>query len=143
MTDHDQSSPPSPDDLLTIAEAADLLSVSTVTVSRWRRQGRLPTLKVGPRAVRIRRADLEGLGRHYSGPASSLGTPSHPAAARSADDDVLSGPTDPDSILSRAVRLRQNILARRNGEYLPAAGDLIARGKRKGAGKHRSQKVKS
>ena len=48
-------------DLLTIGEAARLLKVSTVTVQRWLKQGRLPAYRVGPRAVRIRRQDLAAL----------------------------------------------------------------------------------
>jgi excisionase family DNA binding protein len=45
-------------ELLTIAEAAKLLKVSTVTLHRWIKQGRLPAYHVGPRKVRIRRSDL-------------------------------------------------------------------------------------
>ncbi|MDP9370239.1 MAG: helix-turn-helix domain-containing protein, partial [Chloroflexota bacterium] len=45
-------------DLLTMAEAAEALKVSQVTVARWLKQGRLPSYRLGPRAVRIRRADL-------------------------------------------------------------------------------------
>ncbi len=48
-------------ELLTIAEAAKLLKVSTVTLGRWLKQGRLPAYHVGPRAVRIRRQDLAAL----------------------------------------------------------------------------------
>ena len=53
-TDHDT-------DLLTIAEAAKHLKVSTLTVHRWLKAGRLPAYHVGPKAVRIRRADLQAL----------------------------------------------------------------------------------
>jgi excisionase family DNA binding protein len=45
-------------DLLTIEEAARLLKVSAVTIHRWLKQGRLPAYRLGPRYVRIRRADL-------------------------------------------------------------------------------------
>jgi excisionase family DNA binding protein len=48
-------------DLLTIAEAAKLLKVSTVTLHRWIKQGRLPAYHVGPRKVRIKRSDLSKL----------------------------------------------------------------------------------
>ena len=48
-------------DLLTKAEAAKLLKVSPVTISRWLKQGRLPAYRLGPRAIRIRRADLNDL----------------------------------------------------------------------------------
>lgn len=45
-------------DLLTIAEAAGLLKISTVTIQRWIKQGRLTAYHVGPRKVRIHRSDL-------------------------------------------------------------------------------------
>lgn len=44
--------------LLTVAEAALALKVSTATVHRWLKQGRLPAFHIGSRAVGIRRADL-------------------------------------------------------------------------------------
>lgn len=43
---------------LTIPEAAGLLKISTVTLHRWLKQGRLLAYHVGPRYVRIRRQDL-------------------------------------------------------------------------------------
>ena len=46
---------------LTTAEAAKTLKVSPLTISRWIKQGRLAASRVGPRAVRIRRDDLEGI----------------------------------------------------------------------------------
>jgi excisionase family DNA binding protein len=48
-------------DLLTLPEAAKLLKVSTVTLGRWLKDGRLPAYRVGPRAVRIRRQDLDAM----------------------------------------------------------------------------------
>jgi excisionase family DNA binding protein len=48
-------------DLLTIVEAAKLLKVSTVTLHRWIKQGRLRAYHVGPRKVRIKRSDLTKL----------------------------------------------------------------------------------
>ena len=45
-------------DFLTVAEAAKLLKVSTLTLHRWLKAGRLPAYHVGPKAVRIRRGDL-------------------------------------------------------------------------------------
>ena len=141
----DREASPSPDDLLTIAEAAELLSVSAVTVSRWRRQGRLPTLKVGPRAVRIRRGDLALLARPYRGPASSLTVPA--GAIQPPEPDGATGPTadeagpprqslafpamdnfpPPASTLERAGRLRSQILARRRGDYLPVSDDMVGK----------------
>ncbi|MBI4505056.1 MAG: helix-turn-helix domain-containing protein [Chloroflexi bacterium] len=48
-------------ELLTVAEAAELLKVSAVTLRRWLRQGRLPAYRLGPRQVRVRRGDLAAL----------------------------------------------------------------------------------
>jgi len=46
---------------LTKAEAAETLKVSQITVSRWIKQGRLAASRVGPRAIRIRRSDLDAV----------------------------------------------------------------------------------
>lgn len=48
----------SAEEYLTITDTAQALRVSTVTVHRWIKQGRLPAYHVGPRRVRVRRADL-------------------------------------------------------------------------------------
>ncbi len=48
--------------LLTIAEAAEFLNVSKVTVRRWTNEGRLPCLRVGPRKERrFIKAELQKL----------------------------------------------------------------------------------
>ena len=46
------------DQMLTVVEAADYLSVSVSTVRRWLRRGELEHVKLG-RVVRIRRTVLE------------------------------------------------------------------------------------
>ena len=46
------------DQLLTVAEVADLLRVSTMTVYRLIRSGELPAVRVG-RNYRVRRRDLD------------------------------------------------------------------------------------
>ncbi|MDQ3044778.1 MAG: helix-turn-helix domain-containing protein [Chloroflexota bacterium] len=56
--------------LLTMAEAAERLKVSRVTIQRWIKQGRLRSYKVGPRAVRIRADDLANLLQVTSTPVS-------------------------------------------------------------------------
>lgn len=45
-------------DLLTVAEVADMLRVSTMTVYRLIRTGELPAVRVG-RSYRVKRADLD------------------------------------------------------------------------------------
>lgn len=47
--------------LLTIAETARELKVSTVTVQRWLKQGRLRAYRLGPRRIRVQRTDLDKL----------------------------------------------------------------------------------
>jgi excisionase family DNA binding protein len=49
------------DELLTIKEAAALLKMSTVTVRRWLKQGRLVGYRVGARSIRLRRHDVEAM----------------------------------------------------------------------------------
>lgn len=46
------------DELLTVAEVAEMLRVSTMTVYRLIRTGELPAVRVG-RNYRVRRADLD------------------------------------------------------------------------------------
>ena len=46
---------------LSLREAGRLLKVGRTTLHRWLKQGRLTAYRVGPKAVRIRRADLERL----------------------------------------------------------------------------------
>lgn len=43
----------------TVSEAAELLDVSPSTVWRWIQAGKLPAYRVGGRALRIRKPDLE------------------------------------------------------------------------------------
>ncbi len=128
--EHHERNAQSDDDLLTIPEAAEILKVSTVTLSRWRRQGRLPTLKIGPRAVRIRRADLDLVSQPYSGPVSSLDQPrpvvTTPAPATSGFASV-SATVPIERTLARATQLRTTILTRRHGEYLDPAGDDLGK----------------
>jgi len=48
----------SAEDLLSVTEAAQALSVSVPTIKRWLKAGRLPAYHLGPRYIRIRRSDL-------------------------------------------------------------------------------------
>lgn len=47
-------------ELLTIAEAAELVKVDPSTIRRWIKSGRLHALRPGPRTVRLRRSEIEG-----------------------------------------------------------------------------------
>lgn len=44
---------------LTVGEACETLRVTKATLYRWVRQGRLRLYKLGSRATRVRRSDLE------------------------------------------------------------------------------------
>lgn len=46
-------------DYYTVPEVADLLALSPSTIWRWIKAGRLPAYRVGERAIRIKKADLE------------------------------------------------------------------------------------
>jgi excisionase family DNA binding protein len=133
-------------DLLTVPEAATVLKVSPVTVSRWLRQGRLPAYRLGPRAVRIRRADLAAVfspARERTGgtPARSEPT-SDPALGPSEGAAVVAAPAwavrglDADAVEARlaalavAGALREQILARRKGANVPPLDGDRKRGKR-------------
>lgn len=119
-----------PDDFLTVPETAELLKVSAVTVSRWLKDGRLPAYKVGPRAVRIRRGEVDQLlvpaatadatsttksGPNGSQPRSRLSEPLH-----------STGTTDEQwAVLEEMAALRDRILTRRKGQaFASAAGEL-------------------
>ena len=48
-------------ELLTTREVAALARVSTVTVTRWANDGKLPVIRVSERTLRFRRDDVEAL----------------------------------------------------------------------------------
>lgn len=48
--------------MVTIAEAADRMSVSVPTVRRMIRSGELPAVRLSSQVIRIRVADLDALG---------------------------------------------------------------------------------
>jgi excisionase family DNA binding protein len=45
--------------LLTVDEAATLLALRPTTIYQWVREGRLPCVRLGPRAIRFTRSLLE------------------------------------------------------------------------------------
>lgn len=123
-------------ELLTVAEAAALLKVSKVTISRWLKQGWLPGYRVGPRAVRIRRADVAGLVEPVSGPADMPPNEEPSASASAPAWTWESIPIDHELIASlrpmteerrqalreaieRADELRQRMRERRGGGSSP------------------------
>lgn len=53
MTDHNQH-----EELLTLQQVGEVLQVSRRTVERMIERGELTAIRIGPRLIRIRRADL-------------------------------------------------------------------------------------
>lgn len=53
-----EQTPERPDDLISVRQAAERCSVSTATIRRYIKSGRLPAVRIGPQVWRIRVADL-------------------------------------------------------------------------------------
>lgn len=125
-----------PGELLTVPEAAEVLKVSAVTVSRWLKQGRLPAYRVGPRAVRIRRSDIDDI----LAPAAAMArdTAGSPSSTRVTSGQRLPDPeatypnrADRLAVNDEAMALRSRILARRRGQGFASAADDLAKARQK------------
>jgi len=66
--------------LLTAREVADLLGMSTETVLRWVRQGRLPAFRLPGGAIRFREDEIDGWLAERATP--GRGVVEHPAGRR-------------------------------------------------------------
>ena len=111
-------------DLLTMREAAELLKVSEGTVARWLKQGRLPGYRVGPRAVRVRREDVERLAEPVaprSGSRVEIGDGSIRTSQRRTDADYERGL----EALRELQQLGKRIAARRGGRPLSDSVELV------------------
>lgn len=127
---------PVPDlELLTMREVAELLKVSEVTVARWLKQGRLPAFRVGPRAVRVRREDVEQMMEPVGAPIESVA----PSRERENSDDwkalALRPLTDEErerglQWLQKAIELGEAISARRGGQPFSVSSEEIIRRER-------------
>ncbi len=104
-------------DYYTVAEAARLLRVSPPTIWRWIESGSLPALRVGKRAIRIRRKDLEqALQAVQPGSGATMERCTiHVGDAR--DDQV--------ALVDELEEGRRLMLKRRQGEPLPSSAGLI------------------
>jgi excisionase family DNA binding protein len=119
-------------DLLTIVEAARQLKVSRVTVHRWLKAGQLQAYHVGPKAVRIRRSDLERLLRPFSREEVSTmkEQPSTPAPTSFTRLDQVPALTEEQkrqalAAVEQARQLGERILARRGGVPLTDSAEII------------------
>ncbi|MGH2562547.1 MAG: helix-turn-helix domain-containing protein [Thermomicrobiales bacterium] len=113
-------------DLLTMREAAEFLRVSEVTISRWIKQGRLPSFHVGPRAVRIRRADVDAMlrpvsdappTRYYEFPADATTFEIPPLTKAEAERQLQA--------LDEAERFAAALQAQRGGRLFPSSTEII------------------
>jgi excisionase family DNA binding protein len=117
-------------DLLTMAEAAKLLKVSTVTLKRWLKQGRLPAYHAGPRAIRIRRADLAKVLTPVAGPVAGEEV-SNVKASHPIHTQLPVAPPTAEEVRERlaaieeAQELRAQMLARRGGKPLSPSWKII------------------
>jgi excisionase family DNA binding protein len=113
-------------DLLTVAEAAKALRVSTITIHRWVKQGRLTAYRVGPRAVRISGSELTRLLAPHK--ASSVGPMPELSSAVA---ETLVSPPSQDQIdrrrvaIAQAKELRVQMRTRRGGLPLASSWQLI------------------
>jgi excisionase family DNA binding protein len=116
----------SADDFVTVREAAGTLGVSPSTVWRWVDAGKLPASRVGPRAIRIRRSDVE----------AAIG-PRHLRAAHAGEMRIYTDikealrPMTPEEVrrarkaLADGAKLGERIRARRKGAPFPDSADII------------------
>ncbi len=113
-------------ELITIAEAARLLKVSAITIRRWLKQGRLQAYRLGPRHIRIYRADLNGVLTPVADEDGSI------------VKEILTGqgrlevqPPSEEQVKQRleaiadSEELIEQMLARRKGKPLPPSWPLI------------------
>jgi excisionase family DNA binding protein len=95
------------DELLTVKEAAALLKMSTVTVSRWLKQGRLVGYRVGARSIRLRRLDVEAL--------------LEPTQTEVTDEEVAQR----EEVIRRLNERHAEMLRARGGKPMASSVDLI------------------
>src|SRR3954468_5764628 len=114
-------------DFYSIAQAAKLLGVSPSTVWRWIEADRLPAYRVGPKNIRIKKADLEQAVQ----PTRSTGKEEPMKEVGHVRSTLTVRPLTEDErqcglrALREAKQLRERILARRGGKLLSPSWELI------------------
>jgi excisionase family DNA binding protein len=115
-------------DFFTVAEAAKLLEVSTATVWRWINAGRLSSYRIGPKAVRIKRADLEEVIQPARARREGVSTMRDTTSIQTelvveplTDEEIQRGL----QAMREARRLRERMRRERGGQSLPSSVELI------------------
>ncbi len=110
----------------TVAEAAQLFRVSKPTVWRWIASGRLPAVRRGPRAIRIRRADLDLVTQPVR--------PRRPMTLAELEPYIIHGGGDPTrspaEVMASIKAINKRILARRGGKPFESSVPLIHEARR-------------
>jgi excisionase family DNA binding protein len=113
------------DDFCTVAQAAEQLGVSVSTIWRWIESGHLPAVRVGPRAIRIRRRDvqatLQPAGRDLTAPSHRISSDLERARRPLTKEERERGL----AALAAMRTLREELRASRKGRPLPDSAALI------------------
>lgn len=112
------------EDYITVAEAADLLRVSSSTIWRWIDQGVLPAYRIGQRRIRLKKGEL-----------ARLITPARQRreeGERAVEKDLLDpGPLTKEeqermlAAVEAAKRIQAEQLKRRSGKRFSSSADII------------------
>ncbi len=114
----------------TVQEAAGVLGLSPSTIWRWIESEKLPAYRIGPKAVRIRKSDLEAAVKPARTGRREVNVMRSSAAAAV---DIANKPltrAEADHLLratERARTLRERMLARRKGKPFSSSWDIIDR----------------
>lgn len=115
-------------ELITVAEAARFLKISVSTIWRWINAGKLVSYRIGPKAIRIKRADLDEL----IAPARASGESTNIMAEFTpVQTDLDIEPLTEEEIrqglqaMREARQLRERMRRERGGTPLPDSVELI------------------
>ncbi len=104
-------------DYYTVAQAAEILAVSTTTVWRWIKAELLPAYRAGPKNIRIKKQDLATVvksttkGKEANMVRSKEHIPLFQMSPAEAQDQA--------AVVAHARALQDQILDRRSGKLLP------------------------
>ena len=113
----------------TVAEAASELGMSPSTVWRWVQSEKLPAYRVGPKAIRIKKADLaSAVQRAQPTRKGASSIEQSMTTVRSEVRPLTKGEAERGlAVLAEAKALREALLKRRRGKPLPSSWQIIRR----------------